>query len=71
MFMANYTIVVWGPHGMWVSSCSDDIDSTMCDYATQVAQKVTNTTVERYHDNGLLGWLNGGMPPPHSLNRPL
>ena len=37
MFMANYTIVDWGPHGMWVSNCSNDINSTMCDCANQVA----------------------------------
>ena len=37
MFMANYTIVDWGPQDMWVSNCSDYINSTMCDYATQVA----------------------------------
>ena len=27
MFMANYTIVDWGPHGMWLSDCSDDINN--------------------------------------------
>ena len=27
MFMANHTIVYWGPHGMWLSNCSDDINS--------------------------------------------
>ena len=37
MFIANYTIVDWGPHGMWVSDCSDGINSTLYDYATQVA----------------------------------
>ena len=37
MFVANHIIVDWGPHGMWLSNCSDDINSTMCDYATQVA----------------------------------
>ena len=37
MFMANHTIVDWGPHGMWLSNCSDDINSTVCDYVTQVA----------------------------------
>ena len=37
MFVANYTIVDWGPHGMWLTNCSDDINSTVCDYATQVA----------------------------------
>ena len=37
MFAANYTIVDWGPHGMWLSNYSDDINSTVCDYATQVA----------------------------------
>ena len=37
MFMANYTIVDWGPHGIWLSNCSDDINSTICDYVTQVA----------------------------------
>ena len=25
MFMANHTIVDWGPHGIWLSNCSDDI----------------------------------------------
>ena len=37
MFMANHTIVNWGPHGIWLSNFSDDINSTMYDYATQVA----------------------------------
>ena len=64
MFMANHTVVDWGPHGMWLSNCSDDIDSTVCDYVTRVAWKVTSTAVEHYHDRGLLGWLDGGMPPP-------
>ena len=36
MFMANYTIVDWGPHGMWLFNCSDDINNTVGDYATQV-----------------------------------
>ena len=36
MFMANYTIVDWRPHDMWVSNCSDDINSTMRDYTTQI-----------------------------------
>ena len=34
MFVANYTIVDWRLHGMWLSNCSDDINSTMCDYVT-------------------------------------
>ena len=50
MFVANYTIVDWGSHGMWLSNCSDDINSTVCDYATEVTQKVTNTMMEHYHD---------------------
>ena len=66
MFVANYTIVDWGPHGMRLSNCSDAINSTVCDYATQVAQKVTNTMMEHYHDKGLLGWLDGEMAPPRS-----
>ena len=37
MFVANHTIVDWGPHGMWLSNCSDDINSTVCDYVTPVA----------------------------------
>ena len=37
MFVANHTVVDWGPHGMWLSNCSDDINSTVCDYATQIA----------------------------------
>ena len=37
MFVANHTIVNWEPHGMWLSNCSGDINSTACDYASQVA----------------------------------
>ena len=40
MFVANHTIVNWGPHGMWLSNCSDDINSTMSDYVTQEASKL-------------------------------
>ena len=65
MFVANYTIVDWGPHGMWLSDCSDDINSTICDYAAQVAWKITNIMMKYYHDKGLLGWLDSGMVPPH------
>ena len=36
----------------------------MCDYATQVAWKVNDTTMEHYHDKGLLGWLDSGLAPP-------
>ena len=64
MVVANYTIVDWGPHGMWLSNCSDDINSTMCDYVTQVEWKITNSSVEHFHDKGLLGWCDGGMTPP-------
>ena len=31
MFVANHTIVDWGPHGMWLSDCSDDINNIVCD----------------------------------------
>ena len=65
MFVANYIIVDWGTHGMRLSNCSDDINSTERDYDTQVAKKITNTTKEHYDDKGLLGWLDGGMAPPH------
>ena len=64
MFVANYNIVDWGPHGMWLSDCSDDINSTICDYVTQVAWNITNTTMEHCHDKGLLGWLDGRTAPP-------
>ena len=37
MFVANHTIVKWGPHGMWLPNCSGDINSTALDYVTQVA----------------------------------
>ena len=70
MFVANHTVVDWGPHGMWLSDYSDDTNSTVCDYATQVAQKVSNTIMEHYHDKGLLGWLDGGMAPTSSSNSP-
>ena len=35
MFLTNHTIVDWGPHGMWLSNCSDDINSIACDCVTQ------------------------------------
>ena len=60
MFVANYTIVDWGPYGMWLSNCSNDINSTMCDYVTQVTWKITNSSM----DKGLLGWLDSGLAPP-------
>ena len=64
MFVANHIIVDWGPHGMWLSNCSDDINSTII-YVTQAAWKVTNSLMEHFHDKGLLGWLDGGMAPLH------
>ena len=27
--------------------------------------KINDTTMEHYHDKGLLGWLDGGMAPLH------
>ena len=63
MFVNNYTIVDWGPYGMWLSNYSDDINSTMCDYVTQVTWKITNSSVEHFHDKGLLGCLDGRMAP--------
>ena len=63
--MANYTIADWRPHGMWLSNCSDDINSTMYDYVTQVTRKITNSSMEHFHNKGLLGWLDGKMAPPH------
>ena len=47
MFVANYTIVDWGPHGMWLSNCSEDVNSSVCDYATQVTWDVTDTAMEQ------------------------
>ena len=64
MFVANYTIVDRGPYGMWLSNCSDDINSPMCDYVTQVTWKITNNSMEHFHYKGLLGWLDGGMASP-------
>ena len=69
MFVANHTIVDWGPHGMWLSNCSD-INSTACNYATQVAQKGSSTIMEHYQDKGLLGWLDCGMAPTSSSKKP-
>ena len=74
MFLANCTIAYWGSYGMWLSNCSDDINSTVCDHATQVAWKVTKTTMEHFHDKGQsilpFGWLDSGMAPPSPSNHP-
>ena len=64
MFVANYTIVDRGPYGMWLSNCSDDINSPMCHYVTHVTWKITNNSMEHFHYKGLLGWLDGGMASP-------
>ena len=73
MFVAKYTIVDWGPHGVWLSKYADDINSTVCDYATQVAQKVTNTTMEHSMTKDFLGGLMVEWPPfileSFSINR--
>ena len=65
MFVANHIILDWGPHGMWFSNCSEEVNSVVCDYVMQVTWKVTDTTMEHYHDRGLLQWLDGGLAPPH------
>ena len=57
MFVVNYTIVDWGPHGIWLSNCSDDINSTIHDYVTQVAQKITNSSMKRFHEKDSLAGL--------------
>ena len=31
MFLANHTVVDWGPHSMWLSDCSDDNNNTEYD----------------------------------------
>ena len=57
MFMAHYTIVNWGPHGIWLSNCSDDINNTIYDYVTQVAQKITNSSMKHFHEKNSLAGL--------------
>ena len=73
MFMANYSIVDWGPHGIWVSNCSDGINSSVCGYATQVAWKVTNNTMEHYHEKDFLAGVTAKWhllaPKSSSINR--
>ena len=64
MFVANYSIVDSGPHGMWLSNCSDGINNTICDYVSQLAWKITNSSMKHFHDKGLVGWLDGEMAPP-------
>ena len=66
MFVAYHIILDWGPRGMWFSNCSGEVNSTVCDYVIQVTWKVTDTTMEHYLGKGLLGWLDGGLAPPHS-----
>ena len=36
----------------------------LCVIVTQVTWKITNSSMEHFHDKGLLGWLDGGMAPP-------
>ena len=63
MFVAIHTAVNWGPHGIWLYNCSDDTNSTTCDYAAQITWKVTNIMMKHYHDKRLLGRLDGRMIP--------
>ena len=60
MFMANHTFVDWGPHGIWLSNCSNDINSTICDYVTQEDYQQFNETLPWKE---LLGWLDSEMTP--------
>ena len=64
MFVANHIILDWEPHGMWFSNCSEEVNSMVCDYVTQVTWKVTDTTMKHCLGKGLLGWLDGGLAPP-------
>ena len=36
----------------------------LCVIVTQVTWKITNSSMEHFHDKGLLGWIDGGMAPP-------
>ena len=54
MFVANYLIVDWGSHGMWLFNCSEEVNSMVGDYALQKAWKVTDTMMEHYYDKRLL-----------------
>ena len=58
MFVSNHTIVDWGPNGMWLSDCSEDINNTVCDTEGHWHW------MEHYYDKGLLEWLDGGLAPP-------
>ena len=63
MFVAIHIIVDWGPHGMWFSNCSEEVNSMVCDYVTQVTWNVTDTMMKHCLGKGLLGWLDGGLAP--------
>ena len=49
MFVANHTIVDWGPHDKWWSSCSEEVNSMVCDcYASDMEG--------HWHYDGALPW---------------
>ena len=47
MFVANHIIVDWGPHGMWLSNCSEEVNSMVYDCYT------SDMEGHRYYDGAL------------------
>ena len=39
--------------------------TVLCVIVTQVTWKITNSSMEHFHNKGLRGWLDGKMAPPH------
>ena len=60
MFVANHIIVDWGPHGMWLSDCSDDINNTVC---YMEGHWHSDETLP-WQRTSWLAWRWNGTPPP-------
>ena len=62
MFVANYSIVDWGPYGMWLSNCSDDINSTKVWLCYSSTWKITNSSITLPWQR--TPWLAWWLAPP-------
>ncbi|XP_037360014.1 endogenous retrovirus group K member 18 Env polyprotein [Talpa occidentalis] len=61
----KYVFVDWGPHGKFLTNCSEDYSPAVCDYVTNAVWNVSkNGTVKDRNQYGLMAWHDGGMAPP-------
>ncbi|XP_027465208.1 endogenous retrovirus group K member 18 Env polyprotein-like isoform X1 [Zalophus californianus] len=65
LMLNNRMVADWGPHGKFLNNCSEDVNSTICDYITNIRWNHTDHgTYTHHHTKGLMTWHEGGLAPP-------